>query len=208
MSDTDWFHFKYDGSLCFCPGFHTLNAVLLHDLYPLPYKVECINNLGEPILFRSLDINLRRWTIEIDKQESDENSLQLQSWFVWLHQRAIRTCKRSVHVPESNEGHPCHCSVADCDVIPRTRRGLSRVPAGHFEQIRGILQLLYYVLYISSVALRLKRCKSLSEKIRNSDYDIRPGRSELGEHSAVLVTKPENPGMQTELHFSHGFIAC
>ena len=48
---------KPDGSLRFCVGYRRLNAVTIRESYPLPRMDECIDSLGDPNVFTTLDCN-------------------------------------------------------------------------------------------------------------------------------------------------------
>jgi hypothetical protein len=48
---------KPDGSLRFCVDYRRLNAITVPDTYPLPRMDECIDSLGEAVVFTTLDCN-------------------------------------------------------------------------------------------------------------------------------------------------------
>lgn len=59
---------RKDGTLRFCVGYRTLNAVAERDLYPLPGMDEFIDSLGESRMFPIFyDISVY-WRIEIDER--------------------------------------------------------------------------------------------------------------------------------------------
>lgn len=58
---------KKDRSLRFCVHYRKLNALTVRDSYPLPQMDECINLLGEAMIFSTLDASSDYWQVEIDK---------------------------------------------------------------------------------------------------------------------------------------------
>jgi hypothetical protein len=56
---------KPDGSLRFCVDYRRLNAITVPDTYPLPRMDECIDSLGEGVVFTTLDCNSGYWQIPV-----------------------------------------------------------------------------------------------------------------------------------------------
>jgi hypothetical protein len=67
---------KPDGSLRFCVDNGPLNAITVPDTYPLPRMDECIDSLGEAVVFTTLDYNSGYWQIPVDPAER-ENLLSI-----------------------------------------------------------------------------------------------------------------------------------
>jgi hypothetical protein len=48
---------KPDGSLRFCIDYRKLNAITIRDTYPLPRMDECIDSLGDAVVFSTFGCN-------------------------------------------------------------------------------------------------------------------------------------------------------
>jgi hypothetical protein len=58
-----------DGSLCFCVDYRSLNAITVPDTYPLPRMDECIDSLGDAVVFTTLDFNSGYWQIRVHPED-------------------------------------------------------------------------------------------------------------------------------------------
>jgi hypothetical protein len=56
---------KPDGSLRFCVDYRRLNAINVPDTYPLPRMDECIDSLGDAVVFTTLGCNSGYWQIPV-----------------------------------------------------------------------------------------------------------------------------------------------
>ena len=76
---TDWaspivFVPKPDGSLRFCVDYRRLNALTIRDSYPIPRMDECIDALGEAVVFSTLDCNSGYWQIPVAEEDKDKTA--------------------------------------------------------------------------------------------------------------------------------------
>ena len=76
---TDWaspivFVPKPDGSLRFCVDYRRLNALTIRDSYPIPRMDECIDSLGEAVIFSTLDCNSGYWQIPVAQEDKDKTA--------------------------------------------------------------------------------------------------------------------------------------
>jgi Reverse transcriptase (RNA-dependent DNA polymerase) len=65
---------KTDGSIRFCVDYRKLNAVTVKDSYPLPRMDECLDSLGDAIIFYTLDCNSGYWQIPIEERNRDKTA--------------------------------------------------------------------------------------------------------------------------------------
>jgi Reverse transcriptase (RNA-dependent DNA polymerase) len=65
---------KHDGSLRFCIDYRKLNAITVRDTYPLPRMDECIDSLGDAVVFSTLDCNSGYWQIPLDEADRDKTT--------------------------------------------------------------------------------------------------------------------------------------
>jgi hypothetical protein len=65
---------KPDDSLRFCVDHRRLNAITVPDTYPLPRMDECIDSLGDAVVFTTLDCNSGYWQIPVDGEDQDKTT--------------------------------------------------------------------------------------------------------------------------------------
>jgi len=67
-ANTEWaspivFVPKPDGTLRFCVDYRRLNEMTIRDAYLIPRMGECIDSLGDAVIFSTLDCNSGYWQI-------------------------------------------------------------------------------------------------------------------------------------------------
>jgi hypothetical protein len=65
---------KPDGSLRFCVYYRRLNAITVPDTYKLPRMDECIDSLGEAVVFTTLDCNSGYWQIPVEPADREKTA--------------------------------------------------------------------------------------------------------------------------------------
>ena len=65
---------KKDGSLRFCVDYRRLNAKTLTDVYPLPRMEDCIDSLGDAVVFTTLDCNSGYWQVPVAPEDQDKTT--------------------------------------------------------------------------------------------------------------------------------------
>ena len=65
---------KADGTLRFCVDYRRLNAMTLRDTYPIPRMDECIDSLGDAVIFSTLDCNAGYWQIRLAHGDRDKTT--------------------------------------------------------------------------------------------------------------------------------------
>jgi Reverse transcriptase (RNA-dependent DNA polymerase) len=65
---------KPDGSLRFCVDYRRLNAITAPDTYKLPRMDECIDSLGEAVVFTTLDCNSGYWQIPVEPADREKTA--------------------------------------------------------------------------------------------------------------------------------------
>lgn len=67
---------KRQGSLLFCVDYCKLNAVTIHDLYPLHRMDGCINSQCDAQFVQTLHASSGYWQAEIDEHKREKTALQ------------------------------------------------------------------------------------------------------------------------------------
>jgi Reverse transcriptase (RNA-dependent DNA polymerase) len=65
---------KPDGSLRFCVDYRLVNAITVPNTYPLPRMDECIDSLGDAVVFTTLDCNSGYWQIPVHPEDLDKTT--------------------------------------------------------------------------------------------------------------------------------------
>ena len=76
---------KPDGSIRFCIDYRRLNAMNVIDAYPIPIMDECIDSLGDAVIFSTLDCNSGYWKIPMSDEDRDKTAFVSHcGLFRWL----------------------------------------------------------------------------------------------------------------------------
>jgi len=70
---------KPDGSVRFCIDFRKLNLMTVKDAYPIPRMHECIDSLGDAIVFSTLDCNAGYWQIPESEEDTHHTAFTCHS---------------------------------------------------------------------------------------------------------------------------------
>jgi Reverse transcriptase (RNA-dependent DNA polymerase) len=75
---------KPDGSMRFCIDYRMINAVTVHDYYPLPRIEECFDYLGNASVFSTLDCKSGYWQIPVDPLDKEKTSFTSHEGLYWF----------------------------------------------------------------------------------------------------------------------------
>jgi Reverse transcriptase (RNA-dependent DNA polymerase) len=59
----------------FCVDYRKLNNLTERDVYPLPRLDECIDSLGDAVVFSTLDANSGYWQVSMHPDDRDKTTL-------------------------------------------------------------------------------------------------------------------------------------
>jgi Reverse transcriptase (RNA-dependent DNA polymerase) len=186
---------KPGGTLRFCVDYRRLNMITVPDTYPLPRMDECIDSLGDAVVFTTLDCNSGYWQIPVhpgDRAKTTFTSHYGIYRFLRLPfglRNAPATFKRAIDIILSGVKWKI-CLVYLDDVIV-----FFGSESAHLAHVAEVLTLLGN----AGLSLKLKKGHLLSETVEYLGHVIRPGRLRVAEKNTTGLKTAPLPRTQTEL---------
>ena len=186
---------KPDGSLRFCVDYRRLNAITVRDTYPLPRMDECIDSLGDAVVFSTLDCNSGYWKIPLHEADRDKTTFCSHAGtFRFLRmpfglRNAPATFQRAIDIILSGlKWRTCLVYLDDIIIYSTSRED-------HFHHVDEVLT----TLRDAGLSLKLKKCHFFKEAVDYLGHVIRPGRLEVAEKNTAALKEAKLPRNQTEL---------
>jgi Reverse transcriptase (RNA-dependent DNA polymerase) len=152
---------KPDGTLRFCVDYRRLNMITVPDTYPLPRMDECIDSLGDAVVFTILDCNSGYWQIPVHPGDRDKTTFTSHYGtyrFLWLPfglRNAPATFQRAIDIILSGvKWKTCLVYLDDVIVFSGSR-------SAHLAHVAEVLTLLGN----AGLSLKLKKCHFFSETV-------------------------------------------
>ena len=186
---------KADGTLRFCVDYRRLNEMTLKDSYPIPRMDECIDSLGDAVIFTTLDCNAGYWQVLLHHADRDKTAFVCHAGtFRYLRMpfgltNAPATFQRTLDILLSKFKWQC-CLVYLDDVIIH-----SRTPEEHLDHVDKILD----TLMRAGVSLKLKKCSFFTDSVKYLGHIIRPGTLEVDKATTASLAKARPPTDQSEV---------
>ena len=186
---------KPDGSLRFCVDYRRLNAITIRDSYPLPRMDECIDSLGDAVIFTTLDCNSGYWQVAVAEEDRDKTTFTCHSGTY----RYLRMPFGLMNAPASFQRtldvllHGFNwrtCLVYIDDVII-----FSKSIEEHLSHVEAVLD----TLHRAGVTLKLKKCEFFTDKVKYLGHIIRPGQLEINQAHTAALANMQHPTNQSEL---------
>jgi hypothetical protein len=186
---------KPDGSLRFCIDYRRLNAITVPDTYALPRMDECIDSLGDAVVFTTLDCNSGYWQIPVHPDARDKTTFTSHFGiyrFLWLPfglRNAPATFQCEIDIILSGvKWKTCLVYLDDVIVFSSSRDA-------HLAHVEEVLTL----LGSGGLSLKLKKCHFFSDTVDYIGHVIRPGRLGVAEKNTTALRNAPLPRTQTEL---------
>jgi hypothetical protein len=186
---------KPDGSLRFCIDYRKLNAITVRDTYPLPRMDECIDSLGDAVVFSTLDCNSGYWQIPLDEVDRDKTTFCSHAGtFRFLRmpfglRNAPATFQRAIDIILSGlKWRTCLVYLDDIIIYSTSRED-------HYHHVDEVLT----TLGKAGLSLKLKKCHFFKDAVDYLGHVIRPGRLEVAEKNTAALQEAKLPKTQTEL---------
>jgi Reverse transcriptase (RNA-dependent DNA polymerase) len=175
--------------------YQKLNSVTKPNTYPLPRVDECIDSLGDAVVFTTLDCNSGYWKIPVHPEDRDRTTFT-SHYCIYRFLRlsfglrnAPATFQRAIDIILSGVKWKT-CLVYLDDVIV-----FSKSKADHLAHVAEA----HTLLGQAGLSLKLKKCHVFAETVDYLGHVIRPGRLRVAEKNTVALTTAPPPRTQTEL---------
>ena len=186
---------KKDGTKRFCVDYRRLNAVTSPDAYPLPRIDDCIDSLGDAVIFTTLDANAGYWQIPVAPEDRDKTTFTChKGTFRYLRmpfglRNAPATFQRALDIILSGVRWQT-CLIYLDDVIV-----FSRSTEQHVRDVDHVLSL----LRAAGVTLKLKKCFWFQNRVDYLGHVITPGKLSVATENAKAFKTALFPTTLTQL---------
>lgn len=179
---------KKNGSLRFFVNYRKINAVTEHSSYPICIMKECIDPLGDALIFSKLDANYTNCQAEIERMIA-KNVISAHKAFVLILLRTIRTWQCPWNVQTGNGRHFVISKRAVHLGIFEGLHQFSETAELHIKHVRTRLSLLHRV----GLMMISKKCKFFPKRL--TIWDMRyPRQLELLSHTIDALQDLKNFG--------------
>ena len=186
---------KKDGTQRFCVDYRRLNAVTKTDVYPLPRIDDCLDSLGDAMVFTTLDANAGYWQLPVAEEDRDKTTF---TSFVGTYRykrmpfglrNAPATFQRALDIILSGVRWQS-CLIYLDDVII-----FSKDMETHVKDVTKVLDLLRE----AGVTLKLKKCSWFTNKVHYLGHVITPGKLSVATKPTEAFAKAIFPTGLTQL---------
>ena len=192
---------KPDGTARFCVDYRRLNAVTVRDSYPLPRMDDCIDSLGNAVVFTTLDANCGYWQLPIREEDQELTTFVChKGTYKYVRMpfglsNAPATFQRALDIILARYRWQT-CLVYLEDVIV-----FSSKEEDHVKHVREVLQ----ALHEAGVTLKLRKCEFFKRSVRYLGHIISPGKLEIDLARTKALLEATHPTNQSELR---SFLGC
>ena len=163
---------KADGTQRFCVDYRRLNSATIPDSYPLPRADDCLDSLGEAVIFTTLDCNSGYWQIRLPDEDKDKTTFvshmgtHRYTRMPFGLRNAPATFQRALDIILSGVRWQT-CLIYLDDVIV-----FSKSMEQHVQDVDKVLGL----LGASGVSLKLKKCEFFQPRVNYLGHVVTPGK--------------------------------
>jgi len=186
---------KKDGRMRFCVDYRKLNAVTVRDLYPLPRIDDCIDTLGEAVIFPTLEAYSGYHQLSIAKQDRYKTAFVTHhGQFQWKRMpfglsTAPVSFQRALDMILTQFKWKT-CLVYLDDVII-----FSNSVEEHIQHVDEIL----FALSEAGVTLKISKCRFFTRKVEYLGHFISPGSLEADTTNVKCLRDAVPPTTKSEV---------
>ena len=186
---------KKDGKLRFCVDYRKLNEMTVKDSYPLPRMEDCIDSLGDAVIFSTLDANSGYWQMKIRKEDRSKTAFVTHSGvFQYLRKpfgltNAPASFQRALdQILQKYKWKTCLIYLDDIIIYSNSIE----------EHIRHVDEILT-ALGEASVTLNIEKCKFFTKTVEYLGHIIKPGTLEVDSANTQSLRQAGPPTTRTGL---------
>jgi len=186
---------KKDGSVRFCVDYRKLNALTVKDSYPLPRMDECLDSLGDAVVFSTLDCNSGYWQIPIDLKDRDKTAFVSHCGVHRFKRMPFGLCNAPATFQRALDMLLAKVKWVNALVYLDDVIVYSKSVEEHIEHLDHVLELLRG----AGATLKLKKCHFFRPSVDYLGHVIRPGQLAVADKNVETIKKARHPRTRTEL---------
>ena len=186
---------KKCGKLRFCVDYRRLNAMTIKDSYPLPRIDDCIDSLGDAVIFSTLDANSGYWQMKIRKEDRHKTVFFTHSGvFQYVRMpfgltNAPASFQRALDLILTKfKWKTCLIYLDDIIIF-------SNSIEEHIRHVDEVLQ----ALREAGVTLNIEKSKFFTTKVEYLGHIIKPGKLEVDAANTQSLRDAKPPTTRTGL---------
>jgi hypothetical protein len=186
---------KRDGGLRFCVDHPKLNNLTERDVYPLPGLDECIDSLGDAVVFSTLDANSGYWQVSMHPDDRGKTTFTCHVGTLRFKRmpfglrNAPSTFQSAMDVIIFGvRWQKCWCYLDDIIVFSSSMKI-------HVEDLDKVSSL----LRDAGVSLRLDKCHFFRHRVNYLGHVIEPGKLSVQATKVDTILKAKLPRTKMEL---------
>ena len=186
---------KPDGSLRFCIDYRKRNALTVKDTYPLPRMDECLDSLGDAVVFSTLDCNSGYWQIPIAEEDRDKTTFTYHAGTYRFVRMPFGLCnapatfQRTVDILLMKfRWRTCLVYLDDIIIFSKTLD----------ENIQHVDEILI-VLCEAGMSLKLRKCHFFVKSVEYLGHVIRPGLLQVATRNVEAIERAQHPLTETQV---------
>jgi transposase InsO family protein len=186
---------KKDGSVRFCVDYRKLNALTVKDTYPLPRMDECLDSLGDAVLFTTLDCNSGYWQIPVTDEDKDKTAFVTHCGVHRFTRMPFGLCnapatfQRALDMLLAKVKWKFALVYLDDVII------YSRSLEDHLVHVDYVLRLLRN----AGISLKLQKCNFFQPRVDYLGHVVTPGKLAVAEKNIDTIRQAKYPQTRTEL---------